>query len=303
MSRSPASDNLKGAGLMIAAMAGFAIEDVFLKSAARSFPVGLVLMLFGAGGTLLFALLARIARQGLWHPDMASRPMILRAASEMLGRLGYTMAIALMPLSTVSAILQATPLVVVAGAALIFHEKVGWRRWLAIAVGLSGVMLILRPGGEGLGPVAIFALLGMAGFAGRDLATRASPRSLSNWQLGLCGFAVLVPTGALLLATGIGGRLGAGSGAVAPALGFIAIATVVGVAGYSALTQAMRTGEVSVVTPFRYTRLLFGVLLGMAIFGESPGLPVYLGSALILGAGLYSLWRETRRRPPPVQSA
>lgn len=296
MTSSAASENLKGAALMTAAMAGFAIEDMFLKAAAQIFPVGLVMMLFGGIGALIFAVLARVNGQPLWHPAMRSRPLVLRAVAEMSGRLGYTLAIALMPLSTVSAILQATPLVVVAGAALIFGEKVGWKRWLAIAVGLAGVMLILRPGGEGLGPVAIFALIGMAGFAGRDLATRAAPKVLSNWQLGLCGFIVLVPTGAFLMMIGLGGT-GLSPGGNAPlAFGHVLAGTVVGVVAYTALTAAMRTGEVAVVTPFRYTRLVFGVVLGIVAFGESPGLAVYLGSGLILAAGLYSLWREARSR-------
>lgn len=303
MTTPAASDNLKGAALMTAAMAGFAVEDMFLKAAAQTFSVGVVMMLFGGIGAAIFAALALANGQPLWHPAMRSRPLVLRAMAEMSGRLGYTLAIALMPLSTVSAILQATPLVVVAGAALIFGEKVGWRRWLAIAVGLAGVMLILRPGGEGLGPVAIFALIGMAGFAGRDLATRAAPKVLSTWQLGLCGFIVLVPTGLFLWLIGLGSAQADPEGNLLRALLHVLAGTAIGVVGYSSLTLAMRTGEVAVVTPFRYTRLVFGVLLGIVAFGESPGPVVYLGSGLILAAGLYSLWREARARSQSAQSA
>lgn len=285
---SPA-ENLRGAGLMVAAMAAFAVEDMFLKAAAATLPVGLVLMLFGAGGTVGFALLARLHGERLWHPAMAHRGVVLRAAAEVTGRLGYTLAIALTPLSAATAILQATPLVVVAGAALIFGEKVGWRRWSAVLAGFAGVLVILQPVPGSFVPASILAVVGMAGFAGRDLATRAAPRVLSNRQLGLCGFAVLVPTGALLWA--------AMGGTVRPdpaAFGCVAAGTAIGVAAYTGLTAAMRTGDVSVVTPFRYSRLLFGVALGVLVFGEGLSLATLGGSAIVLAAGLYTLTRARR---------
>ena len=112
------------------------------------------------------------------------RTMVVRSASSCGGRLFYALALALIPLSAASAILQATPLVVVAGAALVFGEKVGWRRWSAVAVGFVGVLMVLRPGVAGFDLLALLAVAGMLGFAGRDLATRAAPRVLSNVQLG-----------------------------------------------------------------------------------------------------------------------
>jgi len=292
-----AADNLRGAALMVAAMAAFAVEDMFLKAAAATLPVGVVLMLFGAGGALGFAVLVRGRSEPLWHPAMASRGVILRAVSEVTGRLGYTLAIVLTPLSSATAILQATPLVVVAGAAIFFGERVGWRRWSAVLVGFAGVLVILQPAPGSFVPASILAVIGMAGFAGRDLATRAAPRGLSNHQLGLCGFVVLVPTGAALWAwTG---------GAVPPdprAFGFLAAGTVIGIAAYAGLTAAIRVGDVSVVTPFRYSRLLFGVGLGVVAFGESLSPATLLGSAMVLAAGLYSLARAGRG-PKPLDAS
>ena len=279
-----AADNLRGAALMVAAMAAFAVEDMFLKAAAAALPVGVVLMLFGAGGALGFAALVRMRGEPLWHPAMASRGVAMRAVAEVTGRLGYTLAIALTPLSSATAILQAAPLVVVAGAALVFGERVGWRRWLAVLAGFAGVLVILQPTPGSFVPASIFAVIGMAGFAARDLATRAAPRVLSNRQLGLCGFVVLVPTGAILWAwTG---------GAVAPdarAFGHLAAGTAVGIAAYSGLTGAMRVGDVSVVTPFRYSRLMFGMGLGVVAFGEALSPATLTGSAVVLAAGLYTL--------------
>jgi drug/metabolite transporter (DMT)-like permease len=288
------ADNLRGAALMVAAMAAFAVEDMFLKAAAASLPVGVVLMLFGAGGAVGFAALALARGEPLWHPAMASRGVALRAAAEVTGRLGYTLAIVLTPLSAATAILQATPLVVVAGAALFFGERVGWRRWSAILAGFVGVMVILQPAPGSFVPASIFAVIGMAGFAARDLATRAAPRALSNRQLGLCGFVVLVPTGAALWAW-TGGAVPAD----VRAFGYLAAGTVVGVAAYSGLTAAMRVGDVSVVTPFRYSRLLFGMGLGVVVFGESLSPTTLLGSAIVLAAGLYTLARAGRRAESP----
>lgn len=270
---------------MVAAMAGFALEDMSLKAAAvRGLPVGQVMILFGLGGALGFALLARRRGEELLHPDMVAPRMLLRMVAEASGRLFYTLAIALTPLVSATAILQATPLVVVAGAALLFGERVGWQRWAAVLAGLGGVMLILRPGVAGFEPASVLALLGMLGFAGRDLATRAAPKRLSNAQLGLCGFAVIPPTGLLLLA--IMGEVPVWN---VPAFGLVGAGVAIGVAAYALLTAAMRSGEVSVVTPFRYTRLLFGSALGILVFGERPDLAMLAGSAIVLAAGLYTL--------------
>jgi drug/metabolite transporter (DMT)-like permease len=282
-------DNLRGSLWMVAAMAGFAVEDMFLKSVAASLPVGQILMIFGAGGMMGFALLAMRRGERILHPAILSPAILIRCLFEVAGRLFYTLAIALTPLSSASAILQATPLVVVMGAALVFGERVGWRRWAAIAVGFAGVLIILRPGLDGFTPLSLLAVLGMLGFAGRDLATRAAPPVLSNLQLGVYGFAMMVPTGALLLAVS--------GGAVLPsalAAGQLAAATVIGVLAYYALTSAMRIGEVSVVTPFRYTRLVFALILGATVFGERPDAATLLGSAVIVTSGIYTLLRSRR---------
>tara|TARA_R110002096_G_scaffold138378_20_gene292067 strand:+ start:57 stop:929 length:873 start_codon:yes stop_codon:yes gene_type:complete len=285
------TNNLRGSLYMIAAMAGFAVEDLFLKIASRQIPVGQILMIFGTGGTMAFAILAKSKGARLFHPAMFSPAIMVRAGFEVAGRLFYTLAIALTPLSSASAILQATPLVVVAGAAVVFGEAVGWRRWSAIAAGFVGVLIILRPGLEGFSALSILAVLGLVGFAGRDLATRAAPPVLSNLVLGVYGFAMMVPTGAALLAW-------TGDAAVpnARTAGALATAIVFGVAGYYALTAAMRLGEVSVVTPFRYTRLVFALILAMLFLGERPDTATLLGSAVIVATGIYTLLRGRKVR-------
>lgn len=282
--------NLIGSAWMIASMAGFAIEDAVLKAAATTLPVGQVLILFGLGGALIFAGLARINGEPLYTRDVLSPPMRIRVVFEVMGRLFYVLALSLIPLSSATVILQATPLVVVAGAALVFGEQVGWRRWSAIAIGLLGVLIILQPGSEDFSALSLLAVLGMIGFAGRDLASRAAPAALSTAILGIYGFLAIVLAGVVL-------SLAQGLPFTMPDLttaGFLTVSVFAGVVGYGCLMKAMRTGEVSAVTPFRYTRLLFGISIGVMFFGETLSTTMLTGSALVVCSGLFILWRAKR---------
>lgn len=292
-------ENIRGILWMIAAMAGFALEDSFVKLAAGSLPLGPVVTVFGLGGFLFFAALTLARGQPLVTADTLSRAVLLRAVFEVIGRTGYFLGITLTPLSNASSILQASPLFVTLGAALVFGEHVGWRRWIAILAGFIGVLIVLRPGLEGFTAASLFTLVGTLGFAARDLGTRAAPKSLSNLQLAVYGFAVLIPTGLVL-------SLFTGPVAMPDARGaaFVALAIVCGIAGYYSITAAMRLGEVGVVTPFRYTRLLFALILGFAVFGERPDALTLVGGAIIVASGLYTILREARlkrglgKRPP-----
>ena len=269
---------------MCLAMAGFAVEDALLKIAAGSLPVGQVLMTFGVFGVTAFSVWAMGSGEPPVSRAMLRPAMILRSLSEIVGRLFFMLAIALTPLSTASAILQATPLVVMVGAALLFGERIGPRRWLAVGFGFGGVLLILRPGTDGFGPLSLLAIMAMLGFAGRDLATRAAPVSLSFRQLGVVGFSMLIVAGLIVLP--FGGPLTAPDGATWAGL---LAAAAAGVCAYTFLTVAMRTGQVGAVTPFRYTRLIFAMVAGSAIFGETPDGWTIIGSAVIILAGIAAL--------------
>lgn len=282
-----ASDNLRGSLWMMAAMAGFAAEDGFLKAAVGAVPVGQVLIVEGLAGILWFSIVSLRAGSPPLPRAVLSRTMAVRSVFELVGRLFYALAVALTPISIASAILQATPLVVVPGAAILFREKVGAFRWAMMALGFFAVLLILRPGLTGFSALSLLALIGMLGFAGRDLATRAAPPALSNAQLGVAGFAVLAVCGALILSV-----MGGASIPGPRAAGLMAGAAGFGIAGYSALTTAMRTGEVSAVTPFRYARLVYGLIIGVMAFNESPDAQTILGSAMIVACGLALLLRR-----------
>ncbi len=274
---------------MVLAMAAFAIEDMLVKAAAETVAIGLVLALFGLGGMLVFMVLTRRRGEAILHPALFSRPLLIRAGCEVIARLTFALAITLTALSSASAILQATPLITIIGAAFFFGERVGLKRWLAVAVGFAGVLMIIRPGLDTFEVTSLFAVIATLDFAGRDLATRAAPRVLSNMQLGVYGFFVLIPTGlAMLLYSGGGVQLDWLAGAQ------IAGAIFFGVIAYNALTIAMRTGDVSVVSPFRYTRLLFALLFGVFVFGEQPDAITLSGSLLIVLSGGYTLMHSRR---------
>lgn len=282
-------ENLRGIALMVAAMAGFALEDMFVKQIAEVMSVGQILATLGLGGALAFGAMAMMRGQRLWSRALLTRPVLLRNLGEVTGTLGFVYALALTPLAVASSILQATPLVVTLGAAVFMGAQVGWRRWSAIAVGLFGVLLIVRPGLSGFDPAALFAVLAVFGLALRDLATRATPRSVGSLQLSAYAFGMLVPLGLGLMAMG--------DGPVpvdAAAWALLAGALVMGVAAYYAIVEAMRVGEVAVVTPFRYTRLIFALIIAMLVFGEQPDTLTLAGAAIIIGSGLYTLWREAR---------
>lgn len=285
-------DNLRGSLWMIAAMAGFAIEDSLLKIATQTMPVSQVLVMFGLIGAGVFFILARMQHTPIFTKDALSAAMRLRVIFEFTGRLFYILALAMTSLSGTTVILQATPLVVVGGAALFMGEPVGWRRWTAICLGLIGVVIVLRPSSDDFSVLSILAVVGMLGFAGRDLASRAAPVSLTPAVLGIYGFLTLVLAGACY-------GLWEGKAYVRTDLqtsGLLILSVAVGVFAYTSLMTAMRTGQVSMVTPFRYIRLIFGIGLGVLVFGEPLDAPMIWGSMTIVGAGLFLLMRSEKRR-------
>ncbi|WP_247653832.1 DMT family transporter [Labrenzia sp. PHM005] len=284
------TENIRGSLAMISAMALFAVEDMFLKAASVSLPVGQILMLFGLGGALVFGCVAKVQGDALVQRQAFGKVMGIRFVFELTGRLFYVLALALTPLSSTTVILQATPIFVVLGAMVFFGEQVGWRRWAAIVIGLIGVVIVLRPGADSFTMLSMLAFIGMLGFAGRDLASRAAPKILSTSLLGFYGFVTLIIAG-LAYALWSGERL------VVPDTisGFyVGLAVLAGVFAYGSLMLAMRTGDVSLVTPFRYSRLLFGVGLGVLFFEEQLDLQTLIGCAVIVLSGLFILARSNR---------
>lgn len=285
-------DNYRGAALMAFAMLGFAIEDMLIKLMAAALPVGQIIGMLGLSSTVLIAGILKLQGQPLFTRAMLSPQIALRAIGELVGTLGFVTAIALTPLSSASAILQATPLFVTLGAALFLNESVGWRRWSAILVGFCGVLLIIRPGLEGFDWRSLFAVQGVIGLGIRDLATRRIPKETTSMQLSFLAFLVLIPAATLLMWIN-GTPLVALS---APNWIYLTFALLIGIIAYYGIVAAMRVGEVSFVTPFRYSRIIFALVVGFFVFGERPDIPTLLGAGIIVSSGLYTLWRERNVR-------
>lgn len=282
-----ARNNLIGILWMTLAMAFFAFEDALFKETALTMASGQVMTLFGLGGAAVF-LVGLLWRKEPILIAAKSPVMRVRMMFEVIGRMFYFLALALTPLSSTTAILQATPVVVVLGAALFFGERVSLVKWLAIGGGLVGVLIILRPSGDDFSALSLLAVVGLIGFAGRDLASRAAPGSLSTFVLGFYGFIAIIIAGGVV-------SLWSGAQFVWPdgEAGITLVGTIFcGVIAYIALMKAMRTGEVSTVTPFRYSRLLFGVALGYFVFDEPLTPSFWLGSLVIISSGLFIMLRR-----------
>ena len=286
-------ENLMGIAWMIASMAAFSIEDAFLKTVTKQVPVGQVLMMFGAGGLCIFAFMARRIKAPLFQPQVFTRNMLIRAVFEFFGRLFYILAIALTPISSATAILQAAPLFVVLGARIFLGEKVDFKTWMAILVGLAGVLIVLRPSADDFSALSLLAVIGTLGLVGRDLFSRTAPPSLTKEVLGFYGFSTMVVAGFCY-------AMWEGRAFVPLQLAqifMIASAVVAGVFAYIALMTAMRTGSIGAVTPYRYSRLLFGISIGVFVFGEKLDATMLLGCAVVIGAGLFIGWQNQRRQP------
>ena len=278
---------------MIASMAAFAIEDAFLKTVTKQLPVGQVLMMFGAAGLCVFALMARRAGASIFQAQVLTKNMLFRAVFEFFGRLFYVLAIALTPMSSATAILQSAPLFVVLGARIFMREKVDAKTWIAIFLGLFGVLIILRPSAADFSLLSLLALIGTLGFVGRDLFSRTAPSSLTKEVLGFYGFTTMMIAGACF-------AVWDGKPFVllqAQQFLMLAAALLAGVFAYTALMTAMRTGSIGAVTPYRYSRLLFGISIGVIVFGEQLDAPMLLGCAIVIGAGLFIGWQNQRHQP------
>jgi len=285
-------ENLRGIGWMIASMAAFAIEDAFLKTVTKQLPVGQVLMMFGAAGLCVFALMARRAGASIFQAQVLTKNMLFRAIFEFFGRLFYVLAIALTPMSSATAILQSAPLFVVLGARIFLREKVDAKTWIAIFLGLFGVLIILRPSATDFSLLSLLALIGTLGFVGRDLFSRTAPSSLTKEVLGFYGFTTMMIAGACY-------AVWDGKPFVslqAQQFLMLAAALLAGVIAYTALMTAMRTGSIGAVTPYRYSRLLFGISIGVIVFGEQLDAPMLLGCAIVIGAGLFIGWQNQLRQ-------
>jgi drug/metabolite transporter (DMT)-like permease len=289
--------NLRAAAFMATSMFGFTINDTITKSLTDEMNAGQIMFVRGAFATLFILILAWqqgafANRRGGWM-----HPLVLtRAFCELFATVAFLVALAHMPLANVSAVLQSLPLAVTMGAALVFREPVGWRRWGAILVGFTGVMIIVRPGFEGFSSYSLMALVCVLFCAIRDLATRQIPREIPTLIPSVVTAATVAACGGFLIVP-FGGWTPMDGGQTLRLAG----AALMLIPGYVFIILAMRTGEVSFVAPFRYTALLWAIVLGWVVLSEVPDPLMLAGAALVVGSGLFSLYRErVRGRGRPI---
>jgi drug/metabolite transporter (DMT)-like permease len=283
------SDNVRGILAMVISMAAFVVSDLIVKYAGKDLPLGELLFLRGFSAAIMIAVAAAAtgALKSAWKA--VSPLMVLRCLGDIGANLFFFLAVVRLPFAEVSAIAQFTPLALTAGAALFLGEAVGWRRWMALLVGMLGVLIIVRPGSSAFDWAALFVLASVLSVTARDLITR---------HMG-----VRFPV--LLLSLFTAGAVSIGGLALMPfetwvtpsnELLFLMLISGVGVfIGNYTMILALRTGEIAVVAPFRYTILLFAVIGGYLVFGEIPDSITFLGIAVLIGAGLYTLHRERIR--------
>jgi len=289
----PISENLKGSVFMAVAMAGFTLSDAISKTLFSSMGMGEMMALRGVFASALIALLAW-SRGAFADPRQLAHPMVvLRVAAECLATIAFFAGLERLPLPVVTAIMQALPLAITAGAALAFGEQVGWRRWSAILVGFAGVLLIVKPGTGGFTAASLYVLLCVALVAVRDLATRRVPASIPTMAVSAVTAPAVMATGATYAAIEGGWVMPGPAG-----IGLLAISAVLLLIGYQFIILAMRTGDVSFVAPFRYTALVWALVLGVVVFAMVPDRLTLIGSAIVVVSGLYMLWRERLRRHP-----
>lgn len=281
------SSNLRGALFMMASMAAFTFNDALIKLTDGAVPLFQLIFLRGVLTTLLILGLARYL--GSIHLRVARRDwglIAIRCCAEIGATYFFLTALFNMPIANVTAILQVLPLTVTLASALVFREAVGWRRMSAILVGFVGMLLIVRPGPDGFNIYAVYALIAVACVTVRDLSTRRLSSGVPSMTVTL--FAALAITGFAGLAS-IGGEW---VPLTVTQASLISGASFFILGGYLFSVLVMRIGDVSFVAPFRYTGLVWALILGWFWFDQWPDTLTLVGAAVVVATGLFTLFRE-----------
>ncbi len=280
------SRNLFGIGAVVGAGAAMICADALAKVVMVETSLGQAIAGRGLVACVILVAAGLLLGQMRWHPSALSAPVVVRILAEVGAGLSMVGALRYMPIANATAILQFIPLVTTMAAALLFAEKVGWRRWLAGIAGFVGVALILQPGAEGFTLWSLLAVSAMLCMSTRDLATsRIDPR-VPTLLVGALSAAAVSIAGCALAAI-------SGWAPVTPrSIGFTLAAGVALSAGFICLVVGMRNAEMSAVAPFRYFTLLWAILLGLVAWGEVPNRLAWVGIGIVVAAGLYAFGRE-----------
>lgn len=287
------TDNMRGALLMTGSMTAFTVNDAFMKGLIGSMPLMQAIFLRSLLVIPLMIVIALATRQLRFDLSRRDWKLIaLRTTVEMAAAYCFLTALFNMPIANVTAILQALPLTVTLAAAVFFREPLGWRRMSAILVGFTGVLLIVRPGGDDFNVFSLYALVAVMLVTVRDLAARRMSQDVPSILVAVvtaCGVSVMAGVGMMFEQT--------------VAVTWIEAQLLCGAAlfilfGYVFSVSAMRVGEIGFVAPFRYTGLLVALVIGAVVFDEIPKVLTLLGALIVVAMGLFTLYRERvlRRR-------
>jgi len=282
-------ENGRAIAIMMIAMMGFIFNDSFVKLVSDRLPLGQIMFIRGLFALALLLVICIANGSIRRFSRLANKWVGVRVFAEVSATCLYLTALFNMPIANATAILQALPLLVTAGAAIFLGAPVGWRRWTAVTVGFCGVLLIVRPGLAGFDAWALVALAGVMFMMLRDLSTNVLPKDVPT--LGV-SFATLL--GVCLM----GLVLSLGEDWLVPTwreLAYLATAAGFILVGFVSIIAAMRMGDLSVVAPFRYSIILWAILIGYVVWGDVPDGPTLAGIAILVGTGLYSLMRERKR--------
>lgn len=285
------SDNLRGALYMNLSMFAFTVNDTFMKAVTHDLPLFQTITLRGLIAVALLLILAA-ATNGL-HIPAANRDrwvIFARSMADVAATILFLSALMHMPLANLSAVMQAIPLAVTLCAALVFKDRVGWRRMTAIVIGFIGVLIIIRPGTAGFDIWSVVGLGSVLTVVVRDLSVRGLTSAVPS---------IIVALGAAVAVTAMGaiGVLFQGWQAPSPLqLTLILGAGTMLPIGYICSVTAMRVGDVGFVAPFRYTSLLWAIVLGWVAFSQLPDLFALIGASIVVATGIYTLLRERKLR-------
>lgn len=286
-----AKENARGSLLMMGSMAMFTFNDVVLKTLSGEVP--LFQAIFIRGCFVTTALFLFVTWKGwftLRHPARDWGLIGLRTLGEIGATLTFLYALFNAPVGAVTAVLQATPLVLTLAGAVFLGEPVGWRRYSAILIGFAGVMLIVKPWSEGFNPFVLYAVATLGFIIIRDLPTRRIGRGVPSVFVALVASCAITTTGAI-------GTLSSDWVpmtmhhllTLAAAASFLLVAYVLAV-------SVMRIGDMAVVQVFRYTAILWALTLGFLVFGERPSPLTLIGAAIVVTMGVYTFYRERKVR-------
>ena len=280
-------DIIRAILLMIIAMFFFTLADLFVKLASQTLPSEMVVTIMGAGTGLVFYSILRSQAQPSFRRAFAHWSVMVRAFGEIIAAIGIMVSLSVVPLATVTAIMQSQPLLLTVAGALFLGEKVGFRRILAVLAGLVGVLFILRPGMGDFSLYSWLVIVGVFGMTMRDVGSRLVPSAIPTMVIVLYGAIGTAIAGAVMM-----GYSGAFMMPVGVVWLYVIAMVLTGTAGVYFITLAMRLGEVSVVSPFRYVKIVFGMGAGVLVFGETIDAFTLLGTVIVTAAGIYAFLRE-----------